>query len=148
MGNCINFMSHPPHEKIKVVIREGGQHKFKSSTPVQAIASSPHTGYKLAQPHMPLAPDTKLDPVEVYHLVPDLAILLGKALVPSKLVRQEGCKGKKIKIVVTREELKLLLKSANKLRSKENGVRLSGRFGLEPPKWQPCLAIIPEVHHF
>ncbi|KAB2623720.1 hypothetical protein D8674_039923 [Pyrus ussuriensis x Pyrus communis] len=122
MGNCINFMSHPPHGKIKVVIRKGGQRKFKASTP--------------------------LDPVKVYHVVPDLAILLGKPLVPSKLVRQEGYKRKKIKIVVTREELELLLKSANKPRSKENGVRLSGRFGLEPPKWQPCLAIIPEVHHF
>ncbi|KAM1460215.1 hypothetical protein ACFX2I_037063 [Malus domestica] len=94
-----------------------------------------------ARPYMPLAPDTTLEPGEVYNLVPDLAGLLGNPLVPSKIVRQEGCKRKKIKIVVTREQLELL-KSATKLRSREDGVRLSGRFRLEPPKWQPSLAIV------
>ncbi|CAB4275608.1 unnamed protein product [Prunus armeniaca] len=152
MGNCLHVLCHPPQEKIKVVIFKGGVREFKASTPIKEITSGPYIGYKLVhhiQPYTPLPPNTKLEPGEVYHIVPNLASL-GKPLVPSKIVHQESCKRQKIKIVVTREQLELLLKSANKFRSpKEIGVQLSGRSGLEgSPKWRPSLAIIPEVHSF
>lgn len=149
MGNCIKvvFIPRQDQRKINVVVYRGGEHKFKASTPVQSITSGPYTGYKLvhnARLYTPWAPDTKLELGEVYHLVPDLASLLGNPLVPSRIVCQEGCKRKKNKVVVTREQLEELLKSANKLWSKENGVGLSGRFRLDPPKWQPSSAIVFE----
>ncbi|KAK9935859.1 hypothetical protein M0R45_012734 [Rubus argutus] len=148
MGNCICVPFHQHKEKVKVVVFNGGVEEFSASTTVEEITTGPYIGYKLvhqANPYTPLPPNTKLEPGEVYHLVPTLA-WLNKHLVPSKIAHQEqeSCKRQKVKIVVTREQLELLLNGAKKLRSKE-----IGSFGLqEPLKWRPSLAIIPEVRRF
>ncbi|PRQ28217.1 hypothetical protein RchiOBHm_Chr5g0000641 [Rosa chinensis] len=148
MGNCVRVPFHPPQEKIKVVVFNGGVEEFSAPTTAEEITSGPYTGYKLvhkANPYTPLRPGTKLEPGEVYHLVPNL-VWLNKASVPSKMAHQEQQSGKrqKVRIVVTREQLGLLLNGAKKIRS----LNIGSRGSQEPRKWRPSLAMIPEVRKF
>lgn len=101
-------------------------------------------GYKLvhqAKPHLPLHPDTKLVPEEAYYLVPD-------PLVYRKIAGQESCKRQSVKIMITRQQLELLLRNANKFQSAKVSTRFSKSFKDDFQKWGPSLASIPEVDDF
>lgn len=149
----MKILSYPPQEKSEVVVFNGGVEKFKASTPVKKITTGPYIGFKLvhhSQPYAPLLPNSKIVPGEVYHLVPRLA-QPSKPLVRAKRIEHESCKRQKVKIVVTREQLEhLLLRSANKLQSRDIIARLQGSFGFEEGslRWRPSLATIPEVQGF
>ncbi|CAI0374322.1 unnamed protein product [Linum tenue] len=55
----------------------------------------------------------------------------------------------KVKIVLTRQQLELLLKNAKELRNKGITIRVSrSRKECNSRKWQPSLAAIPEVKKF
>jgi hypothetical protein len=154
MGNCIDVLLHPPEEKIRVLIFNGGEKEFIASTPVEKITCGPYNGFKLvhhAQPYSPLAPNTRLEPGEVYYLVP-LRPQPHQPSVTSRMADHNSGKGRKVKIVVTKEQLELLLRSTNKFRSSDIAGQILGstRVGdIEGcQKWQPSLATIPEVHSF
>ena len=152
MGNCMDVLLYSREKKIKVLIFNGGEKEFNASTPVEMITSGPYNDFKLvhhAQPYSPLPPNTMLEPGEVYYLVP----LLAQPHYPqisSKTADHETCKRRKIKIVVTKKQLDLLLRSTKKFQSEYISVQSLGGFrvGEGYRKWQPSLAIIPEVHSF
>ncbi|KAH7572668.1 hypothetical protein ACOSP7_015885 [Xanthoceras sorbifolium] len=141
MGNCIHVLSDESHhQKVRVVTLDGREKQFKASTPIKRITSGRYSGYKLvhqSQPYMPLPLDTKLEPGEAYYLVPNPSVSLKKA-------GQESCKRQRVKIVITRQQLELLLRNANKFQS----ARFSECFKDDFRKWEPSLASIPEVHNF
>ncbi|KAK7859964.1 hypothetical protein CFP56_000435 [Quercus suber] len=110
MGNCMNVLSYSQKKKIKVLIFNGGEKEFNASTPVEKITSGPYNGFKLvhhAQPYSPLPPNTRLEPGEVYYLVP----LLTQPNFPwmsSKTANHKTGKRRTIKIVVTKEQFQFL----------------------------------------
>ena len=149
MGNCMNLVSYSQKKKIKVLIFNGGDKEFNASTPVEKITSGPYNGFELvhhAQPYSPLPPNTRLEPGEVYYLVP----LLTQPNCPwmsLKTANHKTGKRRTIKIVVTKEQFQLLLRSTEKFLSEEISVRSLGGFRVEGcQKWQPSLATIPEVY--
>lgn len=139
MGNCMNVLSNEPHQKVGILTLDGKEEQFKASTPIKRITSGRYSGYKLvhhAKPHFPLPHDTKLVPGEAYYLVPDPSV-------HGKVLAQESCKRQKVKIVITRQQLELLLRHAHKLQSAKASPfsnRCKGYF----QKWGPSLASIPE----
>uniref|UniRef100_A0A6N2K0V4 Uncharacterized protein n=1 Tax=Salix viminalis TaxID=40686 RepID=A0A6N2K0V4_SALVM len=121
MGNCIDFMPCSSGERSKVLIHNGGEKEFKSSTPVKKITSGRFGGYILvnrALPYAPLRADTVVEPGEVYHLMPPL----------DQPCRQEACAGRKVKIVVTRQQLELLLRNSKQLKSWRNRCPILRKF--------------------
>lgn len=69
----MDVVSYSQKKKIKVLIFNGGEKEFNASTPVEKITSGPYNGFELvhhAQPYSPLPPNTRLEPGEVYYLVP------------------------------------------------------------------------------
>ncbi|KAJ6380642.1 hypothetical protein OIU77_029524 [Salix suchowensis] len=150
MGNCIDFMPCSSAERSKVLIHNGGEKEFKSSTPVKKITSGRYGGYILvnrALPYAPLPPDTVLEPGEVYHLMPPLDQPC-RLEVSSKLTGQEACAGRKVKIVVTRQQLELLLRNSKQLKLRGIAVQFSESFKEGKRKWRPSLVTIPEVQKF
>ncbi|XP_024932786.3 uncharacterized protein LOC112492764 [Ziziphus jujuba] len=146
MGNCIKVSFRPPQEKIKAVVFNGEVEEFKASTSVEKITSGPYIGFKLvhrAQPHSSLPPNSKVEPG---HLVPYLT-QPSKPLVSPKRANKESCKRQKVKIVLTRDQLELLLRGAKKLHPPGDiAVQMLKSFGFEEasPIWRPSLATIPE----
>ncbi|KAL9361166.1 hypothetical protein Peur_043951 [Populus x canadensis] len=150
MGNCIDVLSYSSAERSKVLIHNGGEKEFKSSTRVQKITSGRYGGYMLvhsALPYVPLPPDTRLEPGEVYHLMPSLGQPC-RLEVSSKLAGQETCASRKVKIVVTRQQLELLLRNSKQFRSKGIAVRFSESFKEGERKWRPSLVTIPEEDYY
>lgn len=89
---------------------------------------------------------TSLQVGEVRDVVPCLKEL-EKLLVSSKIAYSDGAGARKVKIVVTKEQFKLLLENAKKLQSRH---RL---FGYTSPrtecrKWRPTLSAISEEKGF
>ncbi|CAK7323310.1 unnamed protein product [Dovyalis caffra] len=147
MGNCIDVLCYSSAEKSKVLIHNGGEKEFKASTRIRKITSGRYCGHMLvhsALPYAPLPPETRLEPGEVYYLVPPLDQPC-RLEVSSKLAGQETCTGRKVKIVVTRQQLELLLRSSKQLKSKGITVRISESFKEGDRKWQPTLVTIPEI---
>lgn len=149
MGNCIDVMCHQPAEKSRVIMFNGEEKEFKASTTVKNITSGRYRGLKIvhhALPLSPLPPNAKLEPGELYYLVPPL--VKPKSLkVSSKLANQATCTKKKVKIVLTRQQLDLLLRNAE-FKSKGVAVQFSGSFSEPSRKWQPSLATIQEFQKF
>ncbi|KAL7605771.1 hypothetical protein Lser_V15G16779 [Lactuca serriola] len=128
MGNCINCMQS--QKKISVLVSNGGEEKVKALTKVKKLTHGPYPGYNLvhyAHPNSPMPPNAKLLPTEVYILIP-----------------QKEKESQKVKIVVTRKQLELLVRDANKdfKISKINPVFSWN--GVRSQKWQPSLATIQE----
>lgn len=148
MGNCI-FRSSA--EKVRVIVYGGEELEFKSSIKVRTIISGSYQGYSLVHktlPYAALPPNTKLEPGEVYYLMPPLS-QSSSPKVSSKLANEETCgKKKKLKIVLTRQQLELLLRNSSQLKSKGIAIRLSDGLGNGDCKWHPSLAAIPEVQAF
>lgn len=156
MGNCIDVLLHPPEEKIRVLIFNGGEKQFIASTPVEKITCGPYNGFKLvhhAQPYSPLAPNTRLEPGEVYYLVPlQPQPQPHHPPVTSRTDNHDTGKGRKVKIVVTKEQLELLLRSTRTFQSGDIAGKILGSSGVGDIegcwKWQPSLTTIPEVRSF
>ncbi|EXB29542.1 hypothetical protein L484_010600 [Morus notabilis] len=155
MENCVHIFL-PKLEKVRVVTYNGEILEFKGLTKVKKITTSgAYKGYNLvhhSQPFSPLSSNAKLEPGEVYYLVPDLALICPKVVADNCTykIRQ------KIKIVVTREQLEYLLLrsgSSKQLQSKDVCVRVSESFsgfeeGRSPRSWRPSLASIEEAKEF
>ncbi|KAI8001459.1 hypothetical protein LOK49_LG09G00058 [Camellia lanceoleosa] len=144
MGNCIHVLLSSPQKKSKVLIIDGVEEEFKASTLVEKSTSGSYKGYKLAhraQPDSPLPPKAKLKSGEVNYLVPHL----GRPRSPPflrKVVVGNSCRGRKVKIVVTKEQLELMVRSVE-CQSRKVAIQSSlGR--KECQKWRPSLATIPE----
>ncbi|XP_059636732.1 uncharacterized protein LOC132278846 [Cornus florida] len=145
MGNCIDLMLSQPQKKIRVLILGGGEAVFKASTTVKKITSGLYHGYKLvhhAQPYLPLPPDAKLEVGEVYYLVPELRQHFSPPLY-QKVVDESSRRRWKVKIVLTRQQLELMLRSGKKFQFKQK-IAQSSWLKEECEKWRPLLATIPE----
>ncbi|KAJ8759207.1 hypothetical protein K2173_004645 [Erythroxylum novogranatense] len=135
MGNCIRAPCFSQTQKSRVLIYNGGEAEFKASTSVENITSGYFSGYVLVHhnlPFAPLPPKTKLEPGEVYYLMPPIKHPVCRQIAASKLGKPETCRKQKLRIVLTRQQLELLLGNDKKCKPKADR------------KWQPSLATIPE----
>ncbi|CAL5408160.1 unnamed protein product [Camellia sinensis] len=126
-------------KKSKVLIIDGVEEEFKALTLVEKAPLAPYKGHKLvhrAQSDSPLPPKAKLKSGEVNYLVPHL----GRPRSPPflrKVVGGNSCRGRKVKIVVTKEQLELMMSRRN--------VAIQSLLGRkECQKWRSSLATIPE----
>ncbi|KAF9664375.1 hypothetical protein SADUNF_Sadunf16G0012100 [Salix dunnii] len=138
-------------QRRKVVIHNGGERQFQASTQVKKFKSGHYRFYMLvhsALSYAPLPPNTSwLEPGEVYYLVPphDQPFTLE---VPLKLTTQGTCAGRKMKIVVTRQQLGLLLNNSKQFKLKGIAAGSSESFMVGDRKWQPSLVTVLEVQKF
>ncbi|THG13766.1 hypothetical protein TEA_022812 [Camellia sinensis var. sinensis] len=144
MGNCIHVLLSSPQKKSKVLIIDGVEEEFKALTLVEKAPLAPYKGHKLvhrAQSDSPLPPKAKLKSGEVNYLVPHL----GRPCNPPflrKVVVGNSCRGWKVKIVVTKEQLELMMSSVE---CQSRNVAIQSLLGRkECQKWRPSLATIPE----
>ncbi|KAF5728836.1 hypothetical protein HS088_TW21G00990 [Tripterygium wilfordii] len=138
MGNCIEVPFNPKKEKAKVFVFNGEEKEFEASTPVKKVTSDPYHGYKLAKPYTPLLPTAKLKPGQV---VPPQLVHLCRPLVSSKLANKRQC----VKIVLTMQQLELLLRNAKELKGKRVYLQFAGSSREGNQKWKPSLAFITEL---
>lgn len=123
MGNCIHGMSHESDEKVRVVSLNGSEKEFK--------ASGRYHGYKSVQhskPFSPLPRDSKLEPGGICHLVPDVPKAPCKLSISIEKAKRDVCKTGKLKIMITKQQLELLLRNAKKLPSGKFAVSISESF--------------------
>ncbi|KAI3718597.1 hypothetical protein L6452_19475 [Arctium lappa] len=140
MGNCINLMQSPP-KNVRVLVCNGGEEKFKASTKVRKIVCGPYKGYDLvhfAQPNLPLPPNAKLLPAEVYVLIPRKDHL--SLEVVGHVGRREPLK---VKIVVTRKQLEFLVRNAKDFQIGKINPKSSWHIH-SSQQWRPSLATIQE----
>ncbi|KAG8365339.1 hypothetical protein BUALT_Bualt18G0094400 [Buddleja alternifolia] len=102
MGNCICICK-------KICPDERDQ-----ESTAKKFGSGPNTGYEMTQ--LPSAMMMKKSE-EIYRLVPSLRTVA------------EDCNGQRVKIVVTKKQLEMLIRSKEELQK----------------KWRPSLATIPEL---
>ncbi|KAJ8637328.1 hypothetical protein MRB53_011595 [Persea americana] len=149
MGNCMVLLFSRPPEKIRVLIFNGGEEEFMASTTVEQITSGSYRGYTLvhpANPCLPLPPNGKLVPGQVYYLMPDLGPSYSPPVSPRMVGMDGSCS--RIKVMVSKEQFKeLMMKSgAKEFPSEEFAIRvLEVGEGCRSWKWQPSLATIPEL---
>ncbi|CAK9156812.1 unnamed protein product [Ilex paraguariensis] len=144
MGNCILLPFSPPKKKTRVLISDG-EEEFIASTNVQKIAAGPYQGYSMvhhAQPYLPLPPKTKLKSEEVYYLIPCSRQHCSPPA-SDKMVKDSSFNGRKVRIVVTRKQLELLVRSAKGFHPRHFEFQ-SFRARERHQKWQPSLATIQE----
>ncbi|KAI3818906.1 hypothetical protein L1987_12727 [Smallanthus sonchifolius] len=136
MGNCINVMQSS-QKNISVLVSNGRVENFKVSTKVRKITSGKYQGYDLVhfdQPNIPLRPNTKLLPAEVYVLIPREDQLSSEVV---------GCRQpQKVKIMVTRKQLEVLVRNEDFQISKIYPRSYWRRDGYR--KWYPSLGGIQE----
>lgn len=140
MGNCVACYSQPQKKLTKFFLNEGREKEVNNaSAPVEKMktASSKH--------HIVLR--RKVQHGEVYHLAPFLR-QSGKPLVPC--IDDRKVKTRIVKIVVTTEELKLLLSGSKKFQIKSRVAPVLKSSVLRRcPKWLPSLpTILEEVPNF
>ncbi|KAF2288831.1 hypothetical protein GH714_016305 [Hevea brasiliensis] len=124
----------------------GEEKEFKASTLVKKITSGRYRGYKIvphALPFSALPANTKLELGELYYLMPPLMKKPFSSKDCFKLANQTTRTKQKAKIVLTRQQLELLLRNVEFM-SKGIAVRFSGSFREGYGKWQPSLAAIQE----
>ncbi|EEF39486.1 conserved hypothetical protein [Ricinus communis] len=147
MGNCIQVLCNQPAEKSRVIIYNGEEKEFKAFTKVKKITSGCYNGCKIvhhAFPFSPLPPNTKLEPRELYYLMPPLVKTCSSLQVLLKLANQEIFTKQKVKIVLTRRQLESLLNNAKEFKSAGVSVQCLGSFKDGDQKWQPSLTTIQE----
>ncbi|KAJ6426240.1 hypothetical protein OIU84_026761 [Salix udensis] len=128
-------------QRRKVFIHNGGERQFQAPTEVKKITSGHYRVYMLvhsALSYAPLPPTTRLEPGEVYYLMPpdDQPFTLE---VPLKLTRQGACARRKMKIVVTIQQLGLILRNSKQFNLKGIAAEFSESFKVGDRKWQPSL---------
>ncbi|XVE87638.1 hypothetical protein DITRI_Ditri19aG0003800 [Diplodiscus trichospermus] len=121
MGNCINPLRSTP-EKAKVL----------SYNEVEK-------GYELI--HYSLPPSTERRPAKVGCLLPHLMQPQHRSI-SFKIIKKESCQGRGIKILVSRQQLELLLRDAKMFQPMEIA---SGTSKRGSRKWRQSLSAIPEV---
>lgn len=140
MGNCVNCMQSP-QKKISMLVSNGVVENFKVSTKVRKIISGTYRGYDLVhfdQPNIPLSPNTKLLPAEVYILIP-----LEDQLSSEVVEHDDSREPQKVKIVVTRKQLEFLVRNAKDFQISKINPKSSWH-GDGCRKWQPSLGTIQE----
>lgn len=116
MGNCLKVHVPSPQRKVRVVVSDGGQKEFKASKPKSSECCS---------------------------LISDF-VHSCSAPVSQKIVGNGWSRGRKVKIVVTRKQLELMIRNAEKFQSLKISFQcISGKEGCQ--KWRPSLAMIPEL---
>ncbi|KAK4439465.1 hypothetical protein Salat_0281400 [Sesamum alatum] len=126
MGNCIGGSLALCHNGKKVSPDEGDT-KLEALAVVDGkIGSDPGSG--LCGVPLPLAAVLKSG--DVYRLIPQ-PIQQHSLQAPPAMAE---CNGQRVKIVVTKKQLKLLMKSMEELKLRQRS-----------QKWRPSLATIPEL---
>lgn len=137
-------------EKARVLIFNGGEQEYSASTPVRKITVGPYEGCNLvhqSKPYLPLPPDSMLKSGEVYYL-------MGPEPKPQRHPihqRMDGSecyfRGQSVKIVLTKQQLELLLRNGAK-QCQSNGIVLRFMEDLWEregcSRWRPSLHTIPE----
>lgn len=124
-----------PQKKVRVLVSDGGEENFKASTKVKKMIPQVHDLVHFADPNLPLPPNAKLLPAEVYVLIPRKVQLFSEVV---RLVSSREPCPQKVKIVVTRKQLEFLAKIAKDFQISQINPKSSRR------KWHPSLATILE----
>ena len=90
----------PPKKKTRVPLIEGGEMEFDASVLVEKLNSA-----SSCRSYIPVC--SRLQIGEVYRLVPDMTQSV-EPLVPCRTTDNRKVKTRKVKIVVTKEQLQLL----------------------------------------
>ncbi|CAJ1962684.1 unnamed protein product [Sphenostylis stenocarpa] len=137
MGNCMACHSQPKtHSRYPLI--EGKESEV--DTPVAVEQSASNKRYIVVR--------TKLQHGEVYQLAP-IMLQSDKPLVPCRTTNNRKLKTRSVKIVVTAEELELLLRGSNKFQIQHRVARVRRSYGLRGcQKWFPSLPTIQEVHNY
>lgn len=140
MGNCIVLPSvRSPQKKLQGLKKTTGL-----ATPI--VYSASECGNDPLLKYCNSSTKTSLQVGEVRNVVPCLKEL-ENLLASSKIVYSDGAGAKKVKIVVTREQFKLLLANAKKLQSRYRLLSYTGpRKGCK--NWRPTLSAILEEEDF
>ncbi|KAJ1428651.1 hypothetical protein SESBI_08752 [Sesbania bispinosa] len=140
MGNCVAFHSQSKKQTRGPLI-EGREIGVDVSVPLEEKMN-------LASSKRYILVPRKLQHGEVYHP----AILLnqsGKPLVSCRTTDNRNLKTRIVKIVVTTEQLELLLSGSIKFQTKSRVARVRKSSRLQRcPKWFPSLPTIQEVQDF
>ncbi|GAA0151008.1 hypothetical protein LIER_09823 [Lithospermum erythrorhizon] len=130
MGNCIGTFCIPSiKNNVTILTFDGRKELVQAATEAAYIINSaPYNqqGFKLvhpSKPKEPLSPDTRLRSGEVYYLIPKE--------VDRVIAKGNGHRGRQVKIVMSRQQLEMLVKNAQ------------GR-----QKWKPSVVTIPELENY
>lgn len=126
MGNCLICHCQPKNQTIGPQV-EGREMGVDASVLLEKMNYAPCKRYILVR--------RKLQIGEVYHLAPFLKQFVEPTTDNRKLKRRN------VKIVVTTEQLKLLLNGSNMFQTKSRVASVS-------PKWLPSLPTIQEVQNY
>lgn len=138
MGNCINTPHFLPLQKIKNFICYEGE-DFNLGLPIEKIANGAYKGQAFT---------TSNGVLEVGHGAPALPPL--PVGIHDAAAAAAGFKHKAT-IVVSKQQLELLLRNSKKFGSKGIVVQFSDSFEFDercPPRWRPTLPTIPEVRNY
>jgi len=129
-----------PKKQNRYPLIEGKEVEVDAPVAVQRTKSASEKRYILVR--------RKLQHGEVYQLAPFM-LQSDKPLVPCRTTNNRKLKTRSVKIVVTAEQLELLLRGSKKFQIQRRvaGVRrTSGLRGCQ--KWFPSLPTIQEVHNY
>ncbi|KAK7412735.1 hypothetical protein VNO78_04323 [Psophocarpus tetragonolobus] len=135
MGNCMACHSHPKNPLI-----EGREIKVDATVPVENMNSASNKRYIVVR--------RKLQHHEGYQLAPfmlesDMPVVLCRTTNNRKM------KTRSVKIMVTAEELELLLSGSKRLQIQRRVTCVRKNSGLRGcQKWMPSLPAIQEVHNY
>ncbi|KAL5097535.1 hypothetical protein RYX36_001862 [Vicia faba] len=140
MGNCLACYSQSKKQTMYPLIEGRELEANNSSAPVEKTNTTPSNHYTAVCRKVPHG--------EVYHLAPFLR-QSGKPLVPCMITDDRKMKTRVVKIVVTTEQLKLLLSGSKKfqIKTRVTPVRKS-LVSRTCQKWLPSLPTIQEVQNF
>lgn len=141
MGNCINTPHFPPLQKIKGFICCQVE-DLNLALPFEKIAYGAYKGLKLTSQ----AFTTSSAVLEVEHGPPPLPLRIDDSIIkPADL-----CKLPKATIVVSKQQLELILRNSKSFGSKGIAVQFSDSFEVDDrcPRWRPALPTIPEVRNY
>ncbi|KAE8647639.1 hypothetical protein Csa_004428 [Cucumis sativus] len=132
MGNCINTLHFPPLQKIKGFICCEVE-DLNLALPIENIAACKNQAFTTS---------SAVAEAEVEHGPPPLPVRIDHSIVkPADL-----CKLPKTTIVVSKQQLELILRKSKNFGSKGIAVQFSDSFKVDDgcPRWHPALPTIPE----
>lgn len=140
MGNCVACYSQPKKQTSSPLIEGRELEANNPSAPVEKMNTDPTNHYT--------AVCKKAQHGEVYHLAPFLR-QSGKPFAPCMTTDDGKMKTRVVKIVVSTEQLKLLLSGSKKfqIKTRVSHVRKSSMLR-RCPKWLPSLPTIQELQNF
>ncbi|KAL2245029.1 UNVERIFIED_CONTAM: hypothetical protein Sindi_2771100 [Sesamum indicum] len=135
MGNCIGGSLALCLNGKKVSPDEGDTDLKALAVVDGKIGSEPASGLC----GVPLSLAAVLKSGEVHRLIPQP---IQQHSLQTLLAVAECCNGQRVKIVVTKKQLKLLMKSMEELQHRHNALQSTGK---RSQKWRPSLSTIPEL---